>query len=150
MHLINCHGIFIFVKFLTILHPCGILPLIALDICNAGSSSRTQLRFICIRIGLINMLSVHSHNKKFIKLSNLCFRDKCLKYTDRACLCHRISLLIPIIKLANYRNSLCIRRPHSKINAFFFPILQRMSAKLSVHIIMGTLAKKILVKLCKL
>ena len=96
------------------------------------------------------MLPVHSYNKKLIQLSNLRSRDKCLKYTDRTCLFHWSSLFIPVIKLSNYRNSLRIRCPYSKINTFFFPLFLRMCAKLSVNIIMGSLTKEILVKLCKL
>ena len=150
MYLINGHGTCIRIKILTVLHPGNIFPFIVGNICDPGCSSWTQLSFIGIRVCLVKLFTMSSRNVKFIQLSDLGSRYKCLINTNRSNFLHRILLIIPSVEFTYNRNRLRIRRPHCEINSFF-PVLRiRMSPQFSVNIIMRALTKKILVKLRKL
>ena len=141
MYLIDRHRLFFFIKFLTVLDPCGIFPFIVCDIYDLRCSSRTHLSSIRIWVSLIQLFPVCPYNKKFIKLSDLRTRNKHFINTDRTCLCHRICFFIPVIELTNYRYRLCIRCPHCKMHTFSASVCSRMCTQFLIYLIIGSLSK---------
>ena len=150
MHLINRHGTCIRIKGLTVLHPGIIFPFIIGDVGNTGGCSRTHLSSVGIGICLVKFLAMCTCNVKFIQLSNLRSRYKCLINTNGSNFFHGILLCVPFIELTYNRNRLCIRCPHCKINSFFPVLCIRMCSQLPVNIIIRALTEQILVKLRKL
>ena len=141
MNLIDCHRLYLLIKLLSVLDPCGILPFIVCDICDPGGCTRTEFSFICIGICLIKLLSMRTHDKEFIQLSDLCPRNKYLINTDRTNLLHRVCFFLPVIKFTNYRNRLCIRCPDRKIYTLFSSVCSRMGTQFLIYFIIGSLSK---------
>ena len=150
MYLIDRHGACIRIKVLTIFHPGIIFPFIVGDICNTRSCSGTHFSGIGIWICLVKLLTMCTCNVKFIQLSDLRSRYKCLINTNGSNFFHGILLRIPFVEFTYNRNRLCIRCPHCKINPFFPVLRVRMCSQLPVNIIIRALTEQILVKLRKL
>ena len=150
MHLIDRHGTCVRIKVLAIFHPGIIFPFIVGDICNTRGCSGTHFSGIGIWICLVKLLTMCTCNVKFIQLSDLRSRYKCLINANGSNFFHGILLRIPFVEFTYNRNRLCIRCPHCKINPFF-PVLRIwMCSQLPVNIIIRALTKQILVKLRKL
>ena len=141
MYLIDRHGFFLLIVFLSVLDPGGIFPFIIRDICNSGCCARTFLCCIGIWVCFIQMFTVGSHNKKFIKLADLRSRHKYFINTDRSDLLHRICFFIPVIKLSDHRYRPGIRCPYCKIYTLSTAICNRMSSQFLIYFIIGPLAK---------
>ena len=116
MHLIDGHRVCCFVEFRTVLHPGIIIPLIICDVCDSGCSTWPKLCLIAIGVCFVQLLAMHSDNIKFIELPDLCTGDKHLENSHWSRFFHGIRLDIPIVKIPDYGNRLCIRCPYSKIH----------------------------------
>jgi len=141
MYFIDCHRFTFLVKFRTLLHPGGIFPFVIRNVCNSWCRSRSEFCFICVWICLIKFFSMISDNKEFVQISNFGTRNKDLIYSDLTDSVHWICLIIPVIKITDYRNISCIRCPDCKMYALGFVDGHHMRTKDTVSFIMDSCRK---------
>ena len=92
------------------------------------------------------MFSLVADDEILIHVTRLDTRNKALPYADLIFIPDNIGFRIPAVELSDYRNSLRIRSPYSKINAVYAINRCRMSAKLLIEIIMCCMTEQILIK----
>ena len=146
MHLVNGHGISMYIRLGTFFQPGGICPFEIADICGAGSCSRSQLCPVAIRICFIKNTSVSRKNAEFVHIANLDARNEHIPDTDVAYFFHKAAAVFfaPLIEFSYYRHSQRIRCPHGKIKTFVaFFILGRMRTELFIDLVMIALTKQI-------
>ena len=146
MHLINGHGIGMYIRFCTLFEPGGICPFEIADICGTGSGSRSQLCPVAIGICFIKNSSVSRKNAEFVHVADLDARNEHIPDTDVAYFFHKAATVFfaPLVKFADHGHTQRIRCPHGKIKTFVsFFILGRMSAEFFIDLVMIALTKQI-------
>ena len=124
----------------TSLHPFFILPRIVV-LPNYRSCFWRMFAPTCIRICFF-CNSICTFYFVFIGISFSCKRNKTLPNTTRIpSYIKWMFLVIPIIKISNYRNFFCIRRPNCKISTFYTVFCDDMRTKFFIQFIMFTALK---------
>ena len=101
----------------TVLEPCGVVPLVAIEGPQHARRSRRALGLKGIRIGLVELLTLVGLDKVFIELALLGARNKAFPNSARMHGHQRVGFFIPVVKFANDMHALYIGRPNAKAPA---------------------------------
>ena len=143
VNFINCHRLFKRVLFGTLFHPGIVFPVVSVNDRGTAGSCRTQFRMECIRISLIQDISLFGCNRilvcfAFLHSFNETFKDTALFQRN-----HVICGGIPCITVTDNGNGFCVRSPYRKMPSLL-PIKHcRMCTHFLVDLIVSSLTEQI-------
>ena len=117
MNFINRHGFVKLIFFAATIHPFAIVPLVLVQRADDRRGSRWQLRRDAVGVCLVDHLAARQADAQFVLLA---FTDVGYKeFPDAAwdLLLHGMRSAVPMIKVANDLDALCIGRPNGEVHA---------------------------------
>ena len=115
MALINCHGFFVPVFFISGAHPLFVFPFKRRQVCGDGCGAGAELRLICIGICFVEFGSVRSIDQKLVHLAGAYPFDEELPDPHGTELFHLAFGFVPAVPGSYYMNGKSIRCPYGKI-----------------------------------
>ena len=150
MHLIDGQRLLFGIRLFSLFHPVGVAPDKFRDIRHPGGSSRSHLRPVGIWIRLVDLPPIHSADTELVQVPQLCSGHKNLPDTNGAHFLHRIRAVLPFVEIPHHRNRLSVWGPYGKIDSLLSVPGSQMRPQLFINIVMGRLAKQILIQLSKM
>ena len=102
---------------LAFFHPCLVLPGILAQLIKAGCRFRSGLHMISIGVRFQQNVACRCFNAVFVHIVLFDLRDEYLPQTVFADFFHRVIGSVPVIKIANDRNTQGMRSPHTEHRA---------------------------------
>ena len=138
MHFQNAHGIFVYIPFISLRHPCIIRPRKAGQIINYRGVLRSLLAISRIGICFQKCQTALCLYFIFVIISYVGHRDKQFKDSRIPKPSHLMKPAIPMIEISNHTDTHGIGCPHRKQHAVDTVYHIRMCSKQMINFIMNT------------
>src|ERR1700730_12409758 len=127
----------------TLREPCGVVPLMLVDIHDDGSIVGTLLTREAIRIGFQSPVASPRLNFELVQSAFVEARNEKLPDSRLAAYSHRVNPAVPVVKISDDADAQRVRRPHAEVNAANAGHFAYVRAKLFVFLVMRALAGKV-------
>ena len=126
-----------------LLHPRGVLPLVARGIVHDRRGARRQLAVERVRIGLLEHVPGARADLELVVLARLEIRQEDLPHAARHEVPHHVHAAVPPVEIANHADALGGWRPHREVHAAGVPQRHHVRSELLVGAQVTALAEQV-------
>src|ERR1700722_10042314 len=123
--------------------PCGVVPLMLVDIHDDGSVVGTLLGRESVRIGFQSPIARARLNFKLVQSAFVEARNEKLPDSRLAAYSHRVNPAVPEIKISDDADAQRVRRPHAEVNAANASHIAYVRAKFFIFLVVSAFAGKV-------